>query len=80
MHLQGKLAPELFAFIRWFETDGSVLEGPRLSCLTWATGDSMYDVVPAATLRKLVVLQPHPDPDMCEAGVFVHNHFFDGPL
>lgn len=76
----GKLQEELFALMRWFETDGTVLAGPRLSCLVWATEGRVYEVVPADSLRRLVVLQPHPDPEMWDAGFHVHNHFFDGPL
>ncbi|KAK9787845.1 hypothetical protein WJX73_001343 [Symbiochloris irregularis] len=43
----------------------------------WATEGPQYDVVPATTIKRLVVLQPHPDRELWEQGVYVHNHFFD---
>ena len=77
--LVGKAKEELYAVLPWYETDGAVLEGPRMTCLSWATHGPAYDVAPAGTLQRLVVLQPHPGADMSPDGMLVHNFFFDSP-
>ena len=68
----GAWADQLLALVRWYE----VLPGPRLLCLNSAEIDSEYDVIDAATIRRPMALQPHPDAEMYGQGILVYNHFF----
>ena len=69
-------ADKLMALVKWYEVTAVPL-GERGShspdCVPWAVVDSEYDVIDASAIRRPVVLQPRPDPDMQDT--FVHNIF-----
>ena len=70
--------PKNYVFIHWYEVEPVPWGDHRFTCLRWATQDSEYDVIPAAALQRLVVLQPHPEEDLDSCTIFVHNPFFLG--
>ena len=75
---------QLCAFVKWYEPiePGLCLGvlprsrravGHRMTTLAWARSGTKFDVVPADSILRPVVLQPHPtDPQLQ-----VHNHLFD---
>ena len=73
----GERHEELYALVRWFEPEDYELEGPSLVCLRRASIGPEFDVISVSSIQRLVVLQPHLDPENLE--VYVHNHFF-GPM
>ena len=79
MQLSKRYANGLYALVRWYERETAmVLGSPRFTCLRCALEGDQYGVIEASRNLRLVVLQPHPDPDLgCED--FVHNHFFLNP-
>ena len=67
----GSTAPELCAFVHWYE-GGVYTEGHRMRCLQLASqGDCQYSIIPVGFITKMVTLQPH----LTEEELCVHNHF-----